>query len=254
MNHFKSEVNTKTFKDYNILDMSLESWTQHVDECLNANSTKPNFFVCLNPHSYVVAETDCKFKDALLEANWILPDGIGIMLGSRLIRQGLRQRITGLEAFFAIMKNASEKERRVFFIGGSEECIQNILYNARVDFPGLAAVDGMSPPYCDEFDKTENDAIVSRINDFSPDIIWVGLTAPKQEKWIFNNLSRLPNAFVGPIGAVFDYYAGTTKLAPKYVRKIGLEWFFRLLTEPRRVWKRTLISLPIFLFHIFFSK
>ena len=152
------------------------------------------------------------------------------------------------------MQEASRKEKRVFFIGGSEECIRRILVKVKLDFPGVSAVDGISPPYCDVFDEKTNSAMISHINEFQPDIIWIGLTAPKQEKWIFDNLSNLPNAIVGPIGAVFDYYAGTTKLAPIFVRKMGLEWLYRLIGEPKRVWRRTLKSAPLFILDILTSK
>ena len=160
---------------------------------------------------------------------------------------------TGLDAFYSIMQEASRKEKSIFH-GGSEECIRRILVKVKLDFPGVSAVDGISPPYCDVFDEKTNSAMISHINEFQPDIIWIGLTAPKQEKWIFDNLSNLPNAIVGPIGAVFDYYAGTTKLAPIFVRKMGLEWLYRLIGEPKRVWRRTLKSAPLFILDILTSK
>ena len=249
-----ANLKTKNFKQYQVVDMTLENWARDVSETMETDMTGPKWFTCINPHSYVLAKTDLKFQRALRHANWILPDGIGIILGSKWIGQNIQNRITGLDAFYSIMQEASRKEKRVFFMGGSEECIRRILVKVKLDFPGVSAVDGISPPYCDVFDEKTNSAMISHINEFQPDIIWIGLTAPKQEKWIFDNLSNLPNAIVGPIGAVFDYYAGTTKLAPIFVRKMGLEWLYRLIGEPKRVWRRTLKSAPLFILDILTSK
>ena len=122
------------------------------------------------------------------------------------------------------------------------------------DFPAIEVCGTYSPPFKIEFSQEDNSAMISAVNNARPDVLWVGMTAPKQEKWIYENQSKLQVPFVGAIGAVFDFYAGTKKRSSDFWIKIGLEWLPRFLKEPRRLWERNLKSTPIFLWWVIKEK
>lgn len=122
------------------------------------------------------------------------------------------------------------------------------------DFPNIELAGAYSPPFKPEYTRAELDEMIAAVNAVEPDVLWVGMTAPKQEKWIYDNLSMLDVKFVGAIGAVFDFYTGRVKRAHPIFQKLGLEWLPRLLQQPRRLWRRMFISAPIFLWHLLKQK
>ena len=136
------------------------------------------------------------------------------------------------------------------FMGSSEKVLSLIREHAAKDFPHLEVVT-YSPPFKAEFDDEDNRAIVDAINAAQPDLLWIGMTAPKQEKWTYSHWNELRiNCHVGTIGAVFDFYAGTVKRAPLWWQQHSLEWLYRLVKEPRRMWRRYLIGNMLFLWNI----
>jgi N-acetylglucosaminyldiphosphoundecaprenol N-acetyl-beta-D-mannosaminyltransferase len=203
------------------------------------------FLACANPHSMVAAKADARFHDALNSATHVVSDGFGCRIAALLTGRDFGPRITGFDYFEALMKTLNERGGKVFFLGSSTETLARIVRRCARDYPNLA-VHGHSPPFGDWTDA-EDARIVQLIRDADPDILWVGLTAPKQEKWAASHKDGLRAPVIGCIGAVFDYYAGTVKRAPRWVCRAGLEWLYRLAGEPRRLWKRTLVSFPVFL-------
>jgi N-acetylglucosaminyldiphosphoundecaprenol N-acetyl-beta-D-mannosaminyltransferase len=201
-------------------------------------------FACANPHSLVVANSDAEFRSALGSADAVVADGVGCQWGARLLGVSVGPRITGTDFFLSTMRMLDERGGRAFFFGSSEHVLEKLTLRARRDFPHLA-LGALSPPFR-PWSEVENSAMVSRINAFAPDVLWVGMTAPKQEKWVAANVQALEAPVIGSIGAVFDYYAGVTQRAPGWVCRAGLEWLYRLPREPRRLWRRTLISAPQF--------
>ena len=122
------------------------------------------------------------------------------------------------------------------------------------EYPSIE-VGTYSPPYKPVFSEEDNRLILSAINSFDPDLLWIGMTAPKQEKWLHDNWSRLNiHCHAGAIGAVFDFFAGTVQRAPLKWQKAGLEWLYRFIKEPRRMWRRNLISNPLFVWLVFKEK
>src|SRR5690606_3127812 len=136
---------------------------------------------------------------------------------------------------------------KVMFMGSAESTLDKIAEKARVEFPNIDFVGFYSPPFKTEFDNDDNERMLEAIRLAGPDVLWVGLTAPKQEKWLYENRSKINVPFCGAIGAVFDFYSGTVRRPPRVVQKMGLEWLLRLIQEPRRLWRRTIFSTPIFL-------
>ena len=140
------------------------------------------------------------------------------------------------------------------FMGSSEKVLGLIRERAAVEYPNLDVVT-YSPPYKPEFSDEDNRAIIQAINDANPDLLWIGMTAPKQEKWTYAHWMELNiHCHVGTIGAVFDFYAGTAKRAPLWWQKHGLEWLYRLLKEPKRMWRRYVIGNPLFIWNMIKEK
>ncbi len=123
-----------------------------------------------------------------------------------------------------------------------------------VEYPDIEVVGTYSPPFKPEFSDEENQKMVEAINSVSPDVLWVGMTAPKQEKWIYQHRNKLNVKFIGAIGAVFDFYTGNVKRSHPFFLKIGLEWLPRLLQEPRRLWQRNFVSNPMFMMRVIRKK
>ena len=209
------------------------------------------WLACINPHSYAVALEDAKFRDALKDADWLIPDGVGVVFASRLLGGDIRQRVSGPDLFFELHEGLNRVGGvRVFFLGGTGETLIQIQKRMAVDYPNIELVGVYSPPFKENYSSDEMEEMISAVNDTNADILWVGLTAPKQEKWIYENKSKLNVRFVGAIGAVFDFYAGTVKRSPLIFRKLGLEWLPRLVQQPRRLWRRMFVSAPIFVWHV----
>ena len=108
----------------------------------------------------------------------------------------------------------------------------------KLDYPNIKITGYLSPPFKTAFSKTENNKMIKYINRKKTEVLWIGLTQPKQEKWVYENYSKLNVKFIGSIGAVFDFYAGQVKRAPRFLQILGLEWFYRVLQDPKRLWKR----------------
>jgi N-acetylglucosaminyldiphosphoundecaprenol N-acetyl-beta-D-mannosaminyltransferase len=134
---------------------------------------------------------------------------------------------------------------RVFFLGSSDTVLSEISARFRQLYPALTLCGTLSPPFR-AMTAEENRQIVDLVNRVRPDVLWVGMTAPKQEKWVHSHAAALEVPVIGSIGAAFDFFAGTNPRAPEWVCRLGLEWMFRLAREPRRMWRRTVISAPRF--------
>jgi N-acetylglucosaminyldiphosphoundecaprenol N-acetyl-beta-D-mannosaminyltransferase len=208
---------------------------------------KSIIFACANPHSLVVASTNKPFQEALNSADQLVADGVGVVLGGKLSGLKIKPRITGSDYFFALMNELNHLgDKRVFFLGSTNHVLNRIKLKAHDYYPGINAIETLSPPFGDWSDE-ENNAILKTINHFQPDVLWVGMTAPKQETWVHRNRDALNASVVGSIGAVFDFYAETQPRAPRWMYHNGLEWLYRMFREPRRMWRRNFISTPRFL-------
>ena len=227
-----------------------------VDACADAiahaiaGNGPMRWLACLNPHSYAVALDRPEFQAALRSADWLVADGVGVVFASRLQGGSLRERVTGSDVFHAVHRRlAAGGGGRIFFLGSTAETLRSIRERMAVDYPCLQVVGTYSPPFKAEFSEAELDDMVSVINAARPDVLWVGMTAPKQEVWLYRLRDRLDVRFAAAIGAVFDFYIGRIKRSPPVFQAIGLEWLPRLVQEPRRLWRRMFVSAPIFLWH-----
>jgi N-acetylglucosaminyldiphosphoundecaprenol N-acetyl-beta-D-mannosaminyltransferase len=213
----------------------------------------------INAHSFNEAQKDALFAEALKNGDYLIPDGASVVKACKWIKAKSqpRERIAGWDLFAFEMqrleersKSAEEKSLKVMFMGSSEKVLALIRERAAVDYPHIEVVT-YSPPYKPEFSEDDNKAIINAINEADPDLLWIGMTAPKQEKWTFAHWNELQiHCHVGTIGAVFDFYAGTAKRAPQWWQDHSLEWLYRLVREPKRMWRRYVIGNPLFLLNI----
>jgi N-acetylglucosaminyldiphosphoundecaprenol N-acetyl-beta-D-mannosaminyltransferase len=208
---------------------------------------RPYVFACANPHSLTVAERDPVFKRALCEADAVVADGVGVRIAANLCGRSLGPRITGIDYFRALMGALDLRgDARVVYFGSQTQVLDQLVARGADVFPNVTAARAISPPYGDWTPET-NEQFIAEINAARPDVLWVGMTAPKQEKWVRDNRHKLNCGVIGSIGAVFDYFAGTVRRAPDWMCGLGLEWAYRLSREPRRLWQRTFVSAPQFL-------
>lgn len=210
------------------------------------SSNKPLILACANPHSLVISVEDQLFKKALIGSDVLVADGKGVTLAGRYLKKCVVERITGYELYSLAMDELQRQNKSVFFFGSSEAVLSRISYKIKNDYPEVKLAGFLSPPFGDWSDDKNNE-MIDVINKASPDILWVGMTAPKQEKWVEQNKEKLNVKVIGSIGAVFDFYAGTKARAPMWMCLLGLEWLHRLIKEPKRMWKRNFISTPLFI-------
>lgn len=217
----------------------------------------------INAHSYNTAQEDEAFAEALACGDYLMPDGAGIVKACRWLKAKSqpKERIAGWDLFEFEMSrlnskmkeygNEGMKKGKVMFLGSSEKVLSLIRERAAKDYPFLEVVT-YSPPYKPEFSEEDNRAMIKAVNEADPDLLWIGMTAPKQEKWTYRHWQELDiHCHCGTIGAVFDFYAGTVKRAPLAWQRNSLEWLYRLLMEPRRMWRRYIIGNTKFLYYIY---
>ena len=216
----------------------------------------------VNAHSFNTAKKDQLFADALTNGDVLIPDGVSIVKACKWIKAKSqpKERIAGWDLFSFEMeklereseelRTKSEESKIVMFMGSSQKVLDLIVKRAAVVYPHLKVVT-YSPPYKPEFSDEDNKAIIDAINAANPDLLWIGMTAPKQEKWTYSHWNELNiHCHVGTIGAVFDFFAGTVERAPIWWQEHGLEWLYRLIKEPKRMWRRYIIGNSLFLWNM----
>jgi len=207
----------------------------------------------INPHSYLITQSDKTFFEALKNSDVLLPDGIGIVWAKRLLNKNKIKKIAGYDLFLHLMNDLNNKKGACFFLGASDNTLKMMITRASKEFPNVT-LHSYSPPYKNNFTSEDNVKMFTLINKVEPDILFVGMTAPKQEKWVYNNNININAKLICSIGAVFDFYSGAVSRPSKFWIKAGLEWLPRFLHEPVRLAKRNLISTPKFILQVLYMK
>lgn len=210
----------------------------------------------INAHSYNTALKDRLFAESLQHCDALIPDGISIVKACKWLnaKSQPEERIAGWDLFEFEMNKLNQKGGKCFFMGSSEKVLALIKEKAKIVYPNIL-IESYSPPYKPEFSNEDNRKIIEIINQANPDLLWIGMTAPKQEKWTYSHWNELNiHCHVGNIGAVFDFFAGTIERAPIWWQEHGLEWLYRLIKEPKRMWKRYIIGNILFLWNILNEK
>lgn len=227
---------------YDVYDAGRDACAEEIVGWIGSGG-RCRWMACLNPHSHVVAAGRPSFAGALHAADWLVPDGVGISLAARVLGVPLHQRVTGSDVFEGVTRRLDAWGRgRVYFLGASPETLTAIERRHRIEYPNVRVVGTHSPPFKAAFSEAELQEMANLVNEARPDVLWVGMTAPKQEEWIHALVSKLDVRFAGAIGAVFDFYSGRVRRSSVAAQRLGLEWLPRLLREPRRLWRRNLNS------------
>ena len=206
----------------------------------------------INAHSYNTALKDKLFAEALQRGDALIPDGASIVMACRWLKAKSqpKERIAGWDLFVMEMERLNRKGGKCFFMGSSEKVLGLIKERTKAVYPNIT-VETYSPPYKPEFTQEDNQAMIAAVNRAQPDLLWVGMTAPKQEKWAYAHLKELEvNGPISTIGAVFDFFAENVQRAPVWWQEHGLEWLYRLIKEPKRMWRRYIIGNCLFLWNI----
>ena len=204
-------------------------------------------YVCVSGvHGVMESQRDATLRRIHNRAGLVTPDGMPLVWLSRLKGHRTVARVYGPDLMLDCCRLSVERGYRHFLYGGMEGVPELLAGKLTTRFPGLQIVGSYSPPFR-ALTPAEDEAIVRRINEAEPDIVWIGLSTPKQERWMAEHRDRLRAPVLIGVGAAFDFHAGLKRQAPGWMRRSGLEWLFRLVTEPRRLWKRYLVNNPLFL-------
>ena len=200
--------------------------------------------VLVNPHSILACDRNPQMDAAIRAAELILPDGVGVTLASRMFGQPLT-RVTGPGLMLSLCDLGRRFGLRHYFFGGLGDTAERLAREMTERYPGLA-IAGATSPRVGSVDELTGSSFIDPINNSGADVVWVGLGAPKQEIWMHKSRSLLKAAVLIGVGAAFDFHTGNIPWAPECIRKIGLEWAYRLVHEPKRLWRRNVDS-PLFL-------
>jgi N-acetylglucosaminyldiphosphoundecaprenol N-acetyl-beta-D-mannosaminyltransferase len=210
-----------------------------------------SYFVSLtNVNNVMEARRDPRFRKIQDSADLSLPDGMPLVWIGRLRGYQLRRRVYGPDLLLDFCRQTEGKGYSHFFYGGAPGVGEQLAEGLRRRFPALRIAGVYSPPFR-QLSPQEDTYVVEMINRATPDVLWVGLGCPKQERWIYEHRNRLRVPVIAGIGQAFDIHSGRVRQAPRWIRENGLEWLFRLWKEPRRLWRRYLIYNTQFVWNVF---
>jgi N-acetylglucosaminyldiphosphoundecaprenol N-acetyl-beta-D-mannosaminyltransferase len=204
---------------------------------------------CTGMHGVVEAQHDLAFRKILEFTDLVVPDGMPLIWLGRRRGHDLPHRVYAPDLVLAFCEQTQGQAYRHFFYGGDSGVADRLAESLTRRFPGMRVAGTYSPPFR-PLSEQEDDEIVAMISRAAPDVLWVGLGAPKQERWMHEHKQKLSVPVMVSVGAAFDWLSGRRRQAPPWMREHGLEWLFRLLQEPRRLWRRYLVYGVQFLFYL----
>lgn len=218
-------------------------WAEERKQSLPANAR----IICVTSvHGIVTAQGDPELAAILNAADIATPDGMPVVWALRSFGSRNQQRVYGPTLMVEMCRSAAEHGRRIFLYGGREETLEELAVRLRRSFPNLMLAGYYAPPFR-PLSSAEDEAVREMILKSDADIIFVGISTPKQEKWMYEHRNCFPGVTLVGVGAAFDFHAGRVRQAPGWMQRNGLEWLFRLMMEPGRLWKRYLLVTPRFL-------
>lgn len=228
-----------------VCSIDMQTALHQIDQWVQNNEKQ---YVCVTGvHGIIESQRDADLLAIHNKAGMVTPDGMPLVWINKLYGKKHVSRVYGPDLMLAIC--GVQSSYRHFFYGGNEGVAELLREKMLLQFPHLKVVGTFCPPFR-PLTAEEKIHIITTINEANPDIVWVGLSTPKQEKWMAEHLHQLNAKVLIGVGAAFDFHTGTKPQAPKWMQCSGLEWFFRVLTEPKRLWKRYLISNSLFIFFI----
>lgn len=202
------------------------------------------FIITANPETFMVASKEKAFQKMMLDKNIIIvPDGIGVVKGANMLGYKVAERITGIDIAWTLLEEGNKRKKSIYLLGATEEVKEKMIQRLKKDYPNLLLL-GATNGYVED-----KDGVFSEIKKLKPDIVMVALGIPAQEKLIYKHLSEFKKGIFIGVGGSFDVISGVKKRAPKFFQKFGLEWFYRLIKEPKRM-KRFYNSNVKFIFEV----
>ena len=221
---------------------------QYMEECIVRN-IHHNYITVANVDTIMQSKFNPQMREAVNASSLSIPDGFPLLVMQRLYGNPLEKRAYGPDLMNEFLKTAEEKGYTHFFYGSTEETLNKLNKNITVLFPQIKIAGSYAPPFR-PLTREEDNKIIEMINNASPDVLWVGIGCPKQELWMYNHREQLSVPIMVGVGAAFDFIAGTKPQAPRWMRESGLEWFYRLITEPKRLWRRYLVNNSLFILYV----
>jgi len=230
------------------LPVAMTDYERAMDAMDSMIATRSPGYVCaLATHAVSLSRDDTELREAILTSALALPDGVPVVWAANMLGEHLPHRVYGPELMRRYNDRCTEQGHRVWLYGGRDQgSLVQLALNLRRMHPRLRIVGGYSPPFRSLSDE-EDDAIIQQINEAKPDVLWVGIGAPKQEKWMARMRDRLDVPVMVGVGAAFDFHAGRISQAPHWMQERGIEWIYRIAQEPRRLLPRYLFHNPRFM-------
>lgn len=234
--------------------VSVTSYDELVSRCADwiasrrAQSGGPaaRYMCFLSVHGLITARDDLNVRQILNGADIVAPDGMPVVWALRSFGFKNQARVYGPTAMYRICERAAELGHRIFLYGGTEDSLAELRRRMLSRFPALQIAGAYAPPFR-PLTEDEDRRVVAMIRDSDADLVFVGISTPKQERWMDEHREALPGVVFAGVGAAFDFHAGRVRQAPGWMQRLGLEWLFRLTMEPSRLWKRYLLVTPRFL-------
>ncbi|OKH41542.1 glycosyltransferase [Calothrix sp. HK-06] len=232
------------------------SFDEVVERIMNTalSNDAPEYVVTPNAQHVLTLQKDARFREIYRKAFLVVPDGVSLLWAAKFLQTPLQGRVNGTDLFESLCSIAAEKGLKIFLLGGRPGAADKAAEILQARYPDLNIVGTYCPPYGFESNPVELALINAKIKAAAPHILFVGLGAPKQENWIYNNYQQLGVPISIGIGVSFELVAGMVKRAPVWMQKRGLEWLFRLIVEPYRLWQRYIIGNPLFIWLIIKQK
>lgn len=212
---------------------------------------EPVYVTVNNVHTVVEASINRDYRNAITQSAIALADGKPLSVYLNFRRRVISSRIFGPTLFEIILSGRSVQNLSHFFFGSSDDDLKEMLLVIKKRFPHLKIAGSLSPPFKEKFSEEENAKFLKVMNESHADLFWIGLGAPKQELWMYENYTKLNRGVMIGIGAGFNYLSGKTKHAPGWMKEYALEWLYRLIQEPGRLWRRYLVTNTLFLWFVF---
>ena len=242
-------TSTRQLCSINGINIDVLDWSTALERQHDWSIDNSSRYVCIcNVHSVITALRDEQFAKVVSNADMVTPDGAPIAWMMRNFGHVNQKRINGPDFMWKYCEQAQYRDKSMFFYGSSKQTLSLLQEKLLIAFPNLKIAGAISPPFRD-LTPEEDAAIVDQINASGAGVLWVSLGCPKQEFWMSEHRGRINAVMVG-VGAAFDYHAETLKRAPLWMQHNGLEWLYRLATEPKRLWKRYFVTNTLFVFYV----
>jgi len=230
--------------------ITVKETVEKISDWIEQEHSKLHWVVVTGMHGIVEAEKHADFKYIISFADMFVPDGVSLVWLARLKGFDIKSRVSGADLMQNFFKAADKEGFSSYFYGDTDETLKELNKKLLSNYPNLRIAGSYSPPFRKLTEK-EDEEVIQRINQAKPDVLWVALGLPKQEKWIFEHRAKLKVPVIIGVGAAFKFLSGEVKRAPEWVGSAGFEWLWRLFQEPKIIWRRVFIDGPIFLWLVF---